>query len=150
MPYRFSDSKMIDIDQVLELYRCAEWSKDRTREEAELILANSSLVLSAWDGNRLAGMARVLTDFVVRATLYDVIVRPEDQGKGVGRMLMEKFLDHPAMKRVPAIFLLTKDKRPFYEKFGFVSTQERGLDAMIFIRDQSYPPTSCGEGKKGD
>ncbi|MBI5198388.1 MAG: GNAT family N-acetyltransferase, partial [Nitrospirae bacterium] len=93
---------------------------------------------------RLLGMARVLTDFVVRATLYDVIVRPEVQGKGVGRMLVEKALDHPSLKRVPVFYLLTKDKRPFYERFGFVSTRDRGLEAMILVRDQSYPPVDSG------
>ncbi|MBI5197749.1 MAG: GNAT family N-acetyltransferase [Nitrospirae bacterium] len=144
MPYRFSDSKAVDIDQALELYKCAEWSKDRTREEAETILANSSLILTVWDDGRLLGMARVLTDFVVRATLYDVIVRPEVQGKGVGRMLVEKALDHPSLKRVPVFYLLTKDKRPFYERFGFVSTRDRGLEAMILVRDQSYPPVDSG------
>jgi predicted N-acetyltransferase YhbS len=144
MPYSIQDGKSIDVDQVLDLYRCAAWSKDRTREEAETILANSSLVLSVWDGGRLVGMARILTDFVVRATLYDVIVRPEDQGKGVGRMLVERALEHPSLKRVPVFYLLTQDKRPFYERFGFVSTRERGLEAMILVRDQSYPPAGPG------
>ncbi|MBI4714489.1 MAG: GNAT family N-acetyltransferase [Nitrospirae bacterium] len=144
MPYRISESKTIDLDQILALYRCAEWSKNRTREETETILAHSSLVLTAWDGDRLVGMARVLTDYVVRATLYDVIVDPEVQGKGVGRMLVERALDHPTLKRVPVFYLLTKDKRPFYERFGFVPAKERGLDAMILVRDQSYPSVPPG------
>jgi N-acetylglutamate synthase-like GNAT family acetyltransferase len=145
MSFRFSDSKKIDVNQVLELYRMTEWAKNRTREETETILANSSLVLTAWDEDHLSGMCRVLTDFVVRATLYDVIVRPEDQGKGVGRLLVERALHHPSLHRVPVFYLLTKDKQSFYEKFGFASTEERGLHAMILIRDQSYPPVDIPE-----
>lgn len=134
MPYRFSDSKEIDIEQVVALYRFADWAKDRTEEETEAVLSQSSLVLSLWEGDRLIAFARVLTDFVFRAAIYDVIVHPDFQRKGVGRVLIDRLLNHPSLKKVPVFHLLTLDKRPFYEKLGFVSTAERNLSAMIFIR----------------
>lgn len=37
-------------------------------------------VVSLWEEDRLAAFARALTDFVVRAVIFDVIVRPDDQG----------------------------------------------------------------------
>lgn len=139
--YRFCDSREIDAEQVLGLYRFAEWAKDRTLEETEAILAQSSLVVSLWEEDRLVAFARVLTDFVVRAAIFDVIVRPEDQGKGLGRLLMEKLLAHPALGKVPAFFLMTKDKQAFYTKFGFVRTAERQVDAMLLIREKARIPS---------
>ncbi len=140
-PYRFYDSREIDAEQVRGLYRFAEWAKDRTLEETEAILAQSSLVVSLWEEDRLIAFARVLTDFVVRAVIFDVIVRPEVQGKGLGRFLMEKLLAHPALEKVPAFFLMTKDKQAFYTKFGFVRTAERQVDAMLLIREKARIPS---------
>ena len=138
-PYRFCDSREIDAEQVRGLYRFADWAKDRTLEETEAILAQSSLVVSLWEEDRLVAFARVLTDFVVRAVIFDVIVHPDDQGKGLGRFLMEKLLAHPALEKVPAFFLMTKDKQAFYTKFGFVRTAERQVDAMLLTGEAGIP-----------
>lgn len=143
MSYRICDRKDIDIAQVLELFQCADWTRDRTFEETKALLMQSSLVLSAWDGNRLVAIARVLTDFLFRATVYDVIVRPEDQLRGIGRMLMDKLLDHPKLSHIPAVFLLTRDKQLFYQKLGFVFAGEMGLHSMILIRDKKGYPSAA-------
>lgn len=134
MAFRFSDSKVVDIPQLLELYRSADWSKERTAEEAETVLANSSLVFTLWEGERLAAFARVMTDYIFRAAIYDVIVHPRVQRKGVGKALIYKVLTHPSLKKVPVFHLLTRDKRAFYEKLGFVMAGERGYSPMIFTR----------------
>lgn len=135
--YRFCDSKEIDPEQVWEFYRCADWAKKRTLEETKAILAQSSRVFSLWESTRLVAFARVLTDFVVRAVIFDVIVHPDDQGKGVGRLLMEKLLTDPSLEKVPVFFLLTKDKQVFYTKFGFVQSTEHHVDAMLLIRENT-------------
>ncbi|HLG22979.1 MAG TPA: GNAT family N-acetyltransferase [Candidatus Manganitrophaceae bacterium] len=135
MALKFSDHKEIDVTQVLELYRNTDWAKDRTAEEARRVLSQSSLVLSLWDGERLVALARVLTDFIFRAAIYDVMVRPDAQRKGIGRLLIGRLLSHPSLNEVPVFHLLTKDKRLFYEKLGFLSTDKRGLDAMIYVRE---------------
>jgi ribosomal protein S18 acetylase RimI-like enzyme len=141
MSYRISDSKEIDVGQVLELFQCAPWTKDRTAEETRAVLAQSSLVVSVWEGERLVAIARVLTDYVFRAAIYDVIVRSEDQQKGIGRLLIDHLLQHPALAKIPVFNLLTRDKPLFYRKLGFVSAEEMGLYSMVLVRDEKgYPP----------
>lgn len=135
MPFKFSDSKEIDLAKLLELYRYAVWAKDRTEEETKAVLSNSSLVFTLWEKERLVAFARVLTDFVFRAAIYDVIVHPDVQRKGVGKALIYKVLTYPALKTVPVFHLLTRDKRQFYEKLGFVTAPERDYSAMILIRN---------------
>lgn len=135
--YRFCDSKEIDAGQVWGLYRTADWAKDRTLKETEAILAQSSRVFSLWEDHRLVAFARVLTDFVVRAVIFDVIVHPDDRGKGLGRLLMEKLLAHPSLEKVPVFLLQTKDKQVFYRKFGFVPTTEHSIDAMLLVRERT-------------
>lgn len=135
MRFKFSDSKEVDIAQLLELYRSADWARNRTAEEAAAVLSNSSLVFTLWEGDRLAAFARVLTDFIFRAAIYDVIVHPDVQRKGVGKALLEKVLTYPSLKKVQVFHLLTRDKRAFYEKLGFVTAEEREYSAMIFVRN---------------
>ncbi len=146
--YRFCDSKEIDSKQVWGLYRDTEWAKDRTVEETQAILAESSLVFSLWEENRLVAFARVLTDFVVRAVIFDVIVHPDSQGKGLGRLLMEKLLAHPSLEKMPVFFLLTKDKQPFYAKLGFLKSTDYSVDAMLLIREK-VRTTSALEVEEG-
>ncbi len=53
----------------------------------------ASLVLTAWKGNRLVGIARVLTDSVLYSYLVDLAVEPDVQGLGIGRLLVHSVLD---------------------------------------------------------
>jgi ribosomal protein S18 acetylase RimI-like enzyme len=88
------------------------------------MLAHTSFVFTAWDGPLLVGFARVLTDHVYRATLWDVVVDAPYQGRGVGEGLVAYVLDHPVLSRVEKFWLNTRDKQKFYERFGFVSTPQ--------------------------
>jgi ribosomal protein S18 acetylase RimI-like enzyme len=88
------------------------------------MLAHTDYHFSAWDGQRLVGFARVLTDGVYRATLWDVVVHPDYQGRGVGEELVNRVLTHPVLSTVEKFWLNTRDKSAFYEKFGFVRSDQ--------------------------
>ncbi len=134
MPYSFTDSDL-PAESVWKLYRHANWAKDRTLEETQAVLRQSSLALGLWEGGELVAFSRVLTDFIFRATIYDVIVHPDFRGKGIGKEMIHALLHHPRLASVPVFCLLTRDKRVFYEKRGFVLTSQNGLDAMLFTRE---------------
>ena len=85
----------------------------------ERAFANSSLVLSAWDGERLVGLARVLTDGVAVAYLCDLAVEPDVQGAGLGKRLIDEVL-----ARVEGAELVLRDSSlssGFYDRLGFES-----------------------------
>lgn len=88
------------------------------------MLKATDYYFSGWDGARLVAFARVLTDRIYRATLWDVIVDADYQGRGVGDGLMEIVLKHPVLARVEKFWLNTRDKQPFYERFGFVASPQ--------------------------
>ena len=54
---------------------------------------NASLVVTAWKGARLVGIARVLTDGVMYSYLCDLAVEPDVQGLGIGKRLMKYVQD---------------------------------------------------------
>ncbi len=134
MDYVMSDRKRLPVSQILDLYRAADWAQNRTQADIEEILQQSSLVMTLWEGDRMIAFARVLTDTRFRAAIYDVIVHPNWRGTGAGRQLIDGLLNHPMLLHVPVLHLLTRDKRPFYEKIGFVPATQYGLEAMVLIR----------------
>ena len=135
MAFRFSDCRAIPVDAVMGLYAHAAWAKDRTADQTRETLEQSSLVASLWEDDRMIAFARVMTDFIFRAAIYDVIVHPDRRNCGAGKQLIDALLDHPRLARVPIFHLLTRDKRVFYEKRGFVVAAQAGLDALILTRD---------------
>lgn len=63
--------------------------------------------------------ARILTDYVYYAQVYDVIVRADRRGDGVGRTLVEGIADHPALSDVAPSLLAREGLVEFYEACGF-------------------------------
>src|SRR6266704_2944849 len=120
MPIEITDDRArVDVGQLLELYKTAWWALSRSADDVRRALEHSHPVVTAWEGETLVGFTRVISDRTYRATIWDVIVRPSHQGRGVGQRLMKFVLDHPDLKTVSNFLLLTKDKHAFYERFGF-------------------------------
>ena len=83
--------------RIAMLYRRAPllrpvWERDRLWS----IFERSSLVLTAWKGARLVGIARVLSDGVLFSYLCDLAVEPDVQGLGIGGSLIQVVLDRCA------------------------------------------------------
>lgn len=114
----------VDIRQLQALYHHAPWASGRDLDGIKRMLENTDYIFSAWDDRRLVGFARVLTDRIYRATLWDVVVHPDYQGRGVGESLMKTILAHPVLSGVQKFWLNTRDKQPFYERFGFVRSDQ--------------------------
>jgi len=54
------------------------------------MFANANLVLSAWDGERLVGVCRALTDYSYCCYLSDLAVDRDYQKRGIGRELLNR------------------------------------------------------------
>ncbi len=129
----FSEKKSLQPEQLLTLFQQAPWAKGRTLTDAREMLRHTDVALCAWDGDHLVGFGRVLTDFVYRATIWDVIVDEAYQKQGIGAEIVQRILHHPRLKKVELFWLCTR--RPgFYEKLGFSSKEQTG---MVWNRSQN-------------
>lgn len=82
---------------------------------------NSQLVLTLWDGTRLVGLARILTDGAQTSYLCDFAVEPDVQGEGVGRRLLDEAFAHCAGTE-----MLLRDSSfsaGYWSKLGFEPVQ---------------------------
>lgn len=90
-------------------------------------LARAHRESPAWVGasdaqGALIGTARAISDGGKRAWIYDVCVRHDWRGRGLGQALMRLLLAHPAMRDVRVVRLATKDAQSLYARFGFVES----------------------------
>lgn len=80
--------------RILTLYRRAPLLRPVSDpERIWAMFANASLVLTAWHGGHLVGIARVLTDGVLYSYLCDLAVEPDVQRLGVGKALIYEVFD---------------------------------------------------------
>ncbi len=94
------------------------WAKARTVEQTETAIANS-LCFGLYLGGSQIGFARVVTDFATFAYLGDVFVLPANQGRELGKWLMEVIIAHPELQGFRRWVLATRDAHTLYEKYGF-------------------------------
>jgi GNAT superfamily N-acetyltransferase len=104
--------------RIATLYRRAPLLRPTgDRDAVRRMYEASQLVISAWQGDRLVGVARVLTDGELFALLADLAVEPDVQGYGIGKRLIEE-----VMERTRGLELLLRDSdisAGFYERLGF-------------------------------
>ena len=88
------------------------------------MVANSSVVIGIVDSEDcLQAFVRVLSDFVFKALLFDVIVVSVHRGKGVGGQLMDAVCNHPKLREVKHFELYCHSgMTDFYRQYGFVET----------------------------
>jgi GNAT superfamily N-acetyltransferase len=121
------DRARVDIGQLLALYHLTYWAKGRTADQVARALEHSHPVITAWDGPKLVGFTRVISDRTYRATIWDVIVAESHQKHGIGRQMMRRVLEHPDLKTVTMFVLLTKDRHRFYEHLGFEAERDMSM-----------------------
>lgn len=107
----------------LELYQSVDWEAPGL-DQIERALNNSFATFCVYDGKTAVGMARLLGDGGMSFYIKDFAVRPEYQGRGVGRLLMQTMEDRimtgiPDGWAVSLELISSKGREPFYEKFGF-------------------------------
>ena len=115
------------------LYQDWWWTRGRTLEQTVAAVEGSSLVFGVVDARneRLVGFARVLTDGVLKAMVYDVIVHSAHQRQGLGRFLMEALLADPTIQQIRHLDLYCEAAmQPFYQKWGFAAPAGRPLLLM--------------------
>jgi len=121
MDYR---TDLPDAQELAVLFDTTGWyaSAPVTADELRRATANSSFWLVGYDGDRLVGFGRVVTDGVMHAMIYDLIVHPDHQNRGIGGDILAYLVDKCLELGIRDIQLFcAAGKRRFYEKRGFVA-----------------------------
>ena len=123
----YSDRKDFDPLTLLPLMEQSSWALGRSPRDVQSMVDHTNLFITAWDGHQLVGCGRVLTDYVYRASIWDVIVDAQYQGRDIGTQIIQQILYHPTLERVELFWLCTRDKQAFYETLGFSAKEQTGM-----------------------
>lgn len=115
----YTEEKKFDNKSVIDLFSSVGWVSAQYPTRLYKALMHSSTVITAWDGDRLVGLVRVLDDSELVAYMHCVLVHPDYHGQGIAgtmvEMVKEKYKDYLYIELMPE----ERKNAAFYEKHGF-------------------------------
>jgi GNAT superfamily N-acetyltransferase len=113
-----SEAKDINIDDILVLYRANNWSSAEKPTQLHMALLNSETLITAWEDKKLVGLGNAISDGHLTVYYPHLLVLPEYQGKGIGKMIVDKMQEKYSHFHMQ---MLTADGKAvdFYKKNGF-------------------------------
>jgi N-acetylglutamate synthase-like GNAT family acetyltransferase len=116
------------LDQLQGLLdRNSFWAQGRSHTALTTMLRDSAAAVSVWQDRQLVGFGRASSDSLFRAVLWDVVVDEAHQGCGLGRRIVTSLLEHPRLRRVERIYLMTSNSSGFYQQLGFETVSNQHL-----------------------
>jgi ribosomal protein S18 acetylase RimI-like enzyme len=124
---RHGNSKIIykfdvlpNAQQVIELYNKAGLPRPtHDPQRIRAMFTNSDLIVTAWDGDKLVGVSRTITDWVWCSYLADLAVSPDYKRSGIGKKLIELAREKIG-KQLMLLLLSVPTAMDYYPKVGFV------------------------------
>ena len=132
------------IEQLWRLYQGESWGRGRRLQDIKRMVENSDLIFAFCDPEtrRLVAFARVLTDYVYKAVVFDIIIDRRPPNPGIGRMLLDAITSHPALLFIEHIELCCRDEMVvFYKKWGFTADL-RNLRLMRRVQEPLFTQTT--------
>ncbi len=131
MPLNWTETTdSMDWEELSTLYRIAPLG-EKPAERLKIAFANSMYKCFAYDNGELVAAGRCLADGIDCAYLCDIAVHPNYQGRGLGKVVVNKLLGF-AVGHKKIILYAAAGKEPFYKKFGF----KRMTTAMAIFQDE--------------
>ena len=114
----------LSVDEFQSLLRRSTLGDRRPIEDLPRLqgmLDHSNLVITAWKGGQLVGIARSMTDFHFACYLSDLAVDQAFQRQGIGRRL-QQITQEKLGPQCSLILLSAPDARGYYPKLGYESS----------------------------
>ena len=130
----FSTERDIDLYDLEELCDAVGWSR-RPLRKVKKAIQHSFLVVSMWEvrgsRRRLIGFSRATSDHAFNATIWDVVVHPDFQGRGLGKALMKQLIKKLRSEDISNVTLFADPQVvDFYKGLGFMPDPE-GIKGMF-------------------
>lgn len=122
MSITYSYDAQLTVEQVIELFNKSTLGERRPVDRPDIfqgMIDNADIMISAWDGDLLVGIARSLSDFTYVTYLADLAVDEAYQHKGIGKQLIEE-TQKRTKPECMMVLLAAPKANDYYPKLGFV------------------------------
>ena len=121
---QYKTTKDFSEGELKDLFLSVDWSSGNYPDKLVIAMRNSSSVFTAWDGDKLVGLANVLDDGIMTAYVHYLLIMPEYQRIGIGKKLVEMISE--SYKDYLRIVLIAYDEGiEFYKHCGFEVGEEK-------------------------
>ena len=127
MTIKCTEERYFTSQQVAELFLSVRWVVGKYPSRLHKALMNSSRVISAWDGDCLVGLIRVMDDNELVCFINYVLVHPEYHGRGIAGHLLEMVKEAYKSYLYINVMIGESKNAPFYEKHGFKVKENSSL-----------------------
>ena len=132
---RLQSNASISTRQLNDLHQAVGWSSRSLAQLEQALKASFSYVSAIHvhqDKEQLIGFARAISDGVFHATLLDIAVHPDFQGRKVGKNVVKTLVEQLHQAQIKDITLFASlHLVDFYHKLGFLS-QPNNLQWMLW------------------
>ena len=118
---RYSAVEPVTPGQYIDVLQRSGFAERRPVDDFECIrdmVANANLLVTAWHGAQLIGVARSVTDFAYCCYLSDLAVDEKFQRSGIGRQLIDETRRRLG-PRCRIVLLAAPKAVDYYPKVGF-------------------------------
>ena len=120
---------LVDAPSLARLFRAVGWyRKANDVSRLDRMLEGTTQMVSAWDGERMVGFARAISDQAYNGYISSVAVHPRWQGKGLGERLIDALMEQN--DEIKFVLTAVPGIHGFYEGLGFAADPE----AMVRYR----------------
>lgn len=117
---KYHDNRIISAEQFVDVLKRSTLSERRPVDDEDRInrmLKHGNILVTAWDGKKLIGVSRALSDFAFCCYLSDLAVDASYQQQGIGKELIRR--THDIAGDESTLILLAAPKAiNYYEKVG--------------------------------
>lgn len=128
-----TDKQIADKD-LRPLYTSVEWAAYTNGfDDLEPLLAQCTLVISAWNVDELVGLIRAVGDGYYIQYIQDLLVKPEYQNQGIGTALLSQLLEKSQHCRQVLLMTDIQDVKvqEWYKRQGLVALSECGTIGLM-------------------
>ncbi|WP_308556851.1 GNAT family N-acetyltransferase [uncultured Sneathia sp.] len=120
--------KDFKYDEIEHLYNAVGWSAyTDDMYSLEQGYKKSLKILAAYEGSKLLGIIRAVGDGFTIVFIQDILVLPSEQGKGIGKALIQNMINlYPNVRQIELTTDIAKETIAFYKAVGFSEFSEVG------------------------
>lgn len=119
MVITYRTNAALEAHQLSELFKASGIKRPvEDLNRIKKMIDNSNLVVTAWDGDKLVGIARALSDYSYCCYLSDLAVDKEYQKQGIGHELVNE-VQKLAGEESNLLLISAAEAMEYYPKIGF-------------------------------
>lgn len=119
MALTFKVNEPLLPEQMAEVFRLSGLKRPyNDLERMEKMIDQADVLISCWDGERVIGVARAITDYCYCCYLSDLAVITEYQKRNIGKNLVQ-LLQETLGDQVAIVLLSSEEALSFYPQIGF-------------------------------